>query len=223
MNDLTDNKSLRKLITETSLNEIPFIGSLSNAVDTYRKKRIHKFLVTLTDQFNSFSKSQQDELHKIIESEEGKDMLSSFAYNAVNSPSLRVSYALALIYSMYSVGQISETDARFYCSAINGLDDFLIDSYLTLCDLPAIFPSNYLGENAPFDVVVISQEFLNDNPELNISLSTEELFSVVNELINRRLFLPDFTFDRATKAEWTVIFGLNSKSNILKKIFKSLI
>ena len=207
-----------KKFGQIAIEALPYGSTVLNAFRTFQETRAVLFLENLKKQEDLLEEKEKAKFNKFIESDSGKEVLAEFVAKTISTSSKLASIALAIAYSKHSSAIFDKSTALFICSAINGIDDLLIEHFLMLCDKPEEYNQKQGYTDPPYNIVIMSQKVIDEDESLSSRLNGEQLISSVNELIRRRIFLPDYTFDRATPGHWTSIFGLSQNGKIIRDL-----
>ena len=207
-----------KKFGEITIGALPYGSTVLDAFRIFQETRAILFLENLKKYEDELEGEKKQKFLNFVESNNGKEILAEFVAKTISTSSKLVSIALALAYSKLSSNVISKGTALYICSALNGIDDELIDHFLLLCNKPEENQEEQGYGNPPYKIMILSQKLIDSDSELSNNLNAEQVISSVNELIRRRIFLPDYTFDRATPGHWTSIYGLSENGKIIREI-----
>ena len=201
---------------ELAIRQLPYGGSVIDAYRYFQNTRAHLFLTQLNLEGESLSGPDAGKLKDFVESDIGRDLLAEFAANAVSTSSRVAAVVLGIVYARCSAGKLEAEAAQRICSSLDGADDLIVDHFLLLCDRPEEDEANKEYPDAPYKTTILSQSVIDS--EFAGRLTATDAISSVNELIRRRLFLPDYTFDRATPGHWTSIYGLSDTGQVVRDL-----
>lgn len=202
-NDMIDSLTIAgaKAVTKAAANV------LKNAFNYRQTQRVKTFLNAIDLRYEQLEPVEVIELEKHINSEEGQEILASFADSITSTDSKVAHMAIALLYCGDKEIALEKLDIKIFVSAMERIDDDLIDFFLSCMELKTISLPH-----APYSKKAISEKnFLESGFD---RWGEEWVFAFGHDLINRRLFLPDPVKGGSSfgSASWSIGFGVTDKS-----------
>ena len=179
-------------------------------VDGYRSlrsKRADNFFTYVDLRYDALSVDDKRKFNDYVRSVEGKEILASYADSIIGTPSDTVRMAFAILYCKDADFYFTDVDTFIFIHAMQGISDDAIDFFIEASKLPnsdgpSPYPRSYIDESRM------------DSFRSN-GWGVEGIYVYVNDLIGRRLLLPDpapeFSAGRHD-GQWAVWFGVSSKS-----------
>lgn len=170
-------------------------------------KRFHQFLSCIDVALDVLSTADANQLNQYIDTEEGIELLASFADTITTSNCKRVHMSLALLYCGDRDLRFDDLDRKIFTSGVKGIDDETVDFFIKCCELEV-----HELNNIPYP-----RASINNSNYMDFNFNGWQQAGVnicVNDLIQRRLLLPDPVVGGFSMGEagWAVWFGLTSKS-----------
>lgn len=193
--------------------------AVKRMIEAYQKRqafRVNQFFNFVDVAIDSLNEKDAQQLNEYIDTEEGIELLAAFADSITTSCSKRAHMALALAYCHDRDLKFDDLDEKIFASAIKSIDDVTIDFFLKCCTL-----ETQESNNTPYPRACINNTNYADFDFNNWKQAGVNI--CVNDLIQRRLLLPDpavGAFNSAGEAGWAVWFGLTSKSHKYASAFK---
>jgi hypothetical protein len=177
---------------------------IRNAYKTRQHERVDSFFKHIEMRYEFMTADQRVKISESIQSPEGQEILAQFADAITQTSSERVRMAIALLYCNDPDFQFSEFDTRIFINGVTGITDHVLDFFIESINRPI------LNGGSPYNRHSISENSL---PNIN-NIDVEIVYSYINELIGRRLLLPDpITNVFGDINGWSVTYGSSSKSS----------
>lgn len=200
MNKIDDITSIDDDIQEL----IPYVQQCAKAYKWVRKKRLLRFLRTLDTQVGAWSEKDRDKFGKFVDSEIGQQLLADYSDTVLLTSSRIAQAALALLFADINNKNYTLRFKQFCCSALKGCSDQLIELFILLMELPLT-----RHDSNPYPVRFVKMQDEQAQPQLFVLVdSPADLFSSVNDLIQRGLLMPDHSSGRLGGEGWSCIFGV---------------
>ncbi|MFL0868460.1 hypothetical protein [Vibrio parahaemolyticus] len=154
--------------------------------DSYQKRqkrRVETFLKYVNLRYEDASPENVEQLNGYIKSEEGQEVLASFADSITQTSCKRVHMSLAILFCKDPDHDFSENETYTFVSAMIGMNNALLDFFLEVCNLPrdvnvSPYPRSCIGHQ---DAGAFAKKGWDE----------EAIFVYINDLIRLRLILPD--------------------------------
>jgi hypothetical protein len=167
-------------------------------------------LKTLSTIHDNLSPQQQEYFKKVLESEDGQEILSEYADSVINTSSKTANIALALLYSDAKHERFPKSFKALAAMSLKGITEELIDLFLALSQN---FHKLTVSDEGAYLVYFCNQDFISRSTELSGELQNPDvLISSMEELIRRRLFAPDHATARLGGDELSIPFGITDTS-----------
>jgi len=182
----------------------------------YKEHQLEQFLKNIDMRYEALNTENQAEFVAVVESYKGKELLAKFAETVITTNSERATMALALLYCNDLDNPLDELERYIFVRAMKGIDDDQIDFFLKAVDVEVVSHSD---PSLPYERTGISSNNVGDFDFHDWGAEGVHVF--INDLINKRLLLPDPSTAPATASEpgWAVWYGVTEKS----KKFASLL
>lgn len=198
-----------KLATKKTLDII------SEQYQSRLKKRVDSFLECIDLSYDRITGKNFNKFEKYINSEEGKEILASFVEAVCKTSCRRAHMALAMIYCKDPDISLDYIATKILIKALDSIDDETIDFFIKSID-----DAEYAAKNIETSRCVIHE---NNFRKFNLHDWGQAGVNVfINELINKRLLVPDPTPNAMGSTEhgtWSVCYGVSPMSLKFKKVF----
>ncbi|QUX92079.1 hypothetical protein CYL31_11945 [Marinomonas sp. A3A] len=177
------------------------------AYQSRHRKRVDNFFRFVDLSYGHLKTSDVDELTRYVSSEEGQDVLASFADTITQTSCERAQMALAILYCKDRDFSFDKNETYTFTTAMIGMNDDLLNFFLEVCKL-----------NRESDQYVYPRSGVNSSNAdifMNKGWSEEAIFVYLNDLIRLRLILPDplsHSSSMSNGSGWGVWFGLTDRS-----------
>jgi hypothetical protein len=194
---------------------LPKAGTIVKAIKYVKRKRIEHFFKTIDLALDDLPPDKKIRFNKYIEDEMGKEILNDFCDSVLTTSSKDAIAALGLLYADTDSAQYETDFKRLACYALRGITDDMMNGFMVLCNVKP-----FEEERMIYKIVRLSQDIYEENDELrNIFKTPENALALVDELIRRRMFLPDHTSMRfADSKKWSVCFGTTEKTILIHEL-----
>ena len=177
------------------------------AYQNRQKKRVDKFFRFVELSYANLKIGDAEQLNEYVKSEEGQDILASFADTITQTSCERAQMALALLYCKDKDFSFDKNETYTFTTAMIGMNDDLLDFFLEVCQL----------ERERGKYVYPRAGIHSDNSKIFIDKgwSEEVIFVYLNDLTRLRLILPDPLTYATLMGEndgWANWFGLTDRS-----------
>jgi len=208
------------------------IDGFRRLIEFVEQRRIYWLFQSMGANNQNPSEKYKEELSKLIETEDGQELLEDFINATLATSSKTAIVAMGILLSELEHGNYDEEFKRLSCKAFQGITEDLVNSFLPLCELKSVGDDGMMwigGATAakeaepvksPYDVVQLNAEIIDKNPTLKATVkSPEDAFASVNELIRRGMFLPDYISGRISSSNgWELYYGVTHTSLKLKEL-----
>lgn len=196
------------------------INKAGNAmIEAYRNRinqRVSRFFEYLDTAYERITHEDLGKLHQYIESEQGQELLADYVDVITKTSSKRAQMAMVLIYCDDNDLKFSDIDKVIFVKALESIDDLTIDMFLKCIDVEVGSSNETPYSRSSINNTNYKDYDINGWGQAGISI-------YVNDLIQRRLLLPDpkvGAFASAGEGGWAVWFGVSSKSTKFAFAFK---
>jgi len=188
----------------------PYVRSAVGAYKWFRLQRFKHFLNSLGKSVEALPDAKKNQFRAIITSEAGGEILSEFVDSVLRTSSQTAISALALLYADAGGERYSASFRLSACIALEGLSDQEVDAFVALCNPELAITA----KNPPYPVVIASDGLLPKlPPSVQALLSPPQArVAIINALMRRGMFLPDFAAGRLGDGGVGVGFGLSETS-----------
>lgn len=180
---------------------------LGEAYRSRRTARVKNFLHYVDLRYEVLLDDDREKFIGYVSSEEGQEVLASYTDAILGTQSEVVRMAIAMLYCNDSDFDFADMDRFIFLNAMQGISDDTIGFFIEASkqpnsDGPSPYPRSYIDESR--------MESFRSN-----GWGVEGIYVYVNDLIGRRLLLPDpapeFSNGRHD-GQWAVWFGISNKS-----------
>ncbi|WP_147232352.1 hypothetical protein [Psychromonas sp. B3M02] len=186
---------------------------IKNAYQSRKQERVSSFFKCVETRYEYMDEEQRAKLNESINSIEGQEVLAQYADAITQTSSDRVRMAIALLYCNDCDFNFSEFDQRIFINGVTGITDHIIDFFIESIKRPKI------SGNYPYERHSIEQSSL---PDFNVeNVDAELVYSYINELIRRRLLLPDPAVGLlGDNKGWFITYGSSDKTNRMARLLE---
>ncbi|ELV8552766.1 hypothetical protein QNE49_000386 [Vibrio fluvialis] len=183
------------------------LNFVATSYNNRQTRRVKKFFECIDMRYESAKPEEIEWIQQYIESEEGQDVLASFADSITQTSCDRVHMALAMLLCKDLDHPMSQSEQYTFVSAVVGMTNDLLDFFLEIAKLDREkgnfpYPRSSLSNN---DCKAFKDKGWDD----------EAIFVYVNDLIRLRLILPDpstaYTVPGNSNG-WTLWFGITDRT-----------
>ena len=189
-------------------NSAKAVGQLINYyTQNSREQRSQQFIKCLDLRYEVLGADKMQELLSFMESPEGRDILEQATEAVTSSVSKLIPMVMALILLNDPDYDLSPESKVNIINGISGASDSLIEFYIELMELP-------VGKKVdPYDQYIFGS--YHGLQGVFIKYTPENIFSFVQQLINRALLLPNPQVESGMLLQgdgkgWIVKFGISS-------------
>jgi hypothetical protein len=191
---------------------VPYLKHALAAYQFVRRQRVKWFLRSLKNATDELSPKKKEAFDRMINSTAGAEVLADYTDKVVRTSSKTASAALAILYADVDDKLYSPEFKLSAAIALEGISEEAIDSFLLLSDVKIFVPSENQPE-APYPVVIANDKLISDlNESLQILIDKETRVALIQDLINRGLFLPDYGGARLGDGGVGITFGIGEIS-----------
>lgn len=187
--------------------------AIKDAYQSRQQERVSSFFKCVETRYEYMDEEQRAKLNESINSTEGQEVLAQYADAITQTSSDRVRMAIALLYCKDCDFNFSEFDQRIFINGVIGITDHVIDFFIESIKRPQI------AGNYPYERHSIEQSSL---PEFKVeNVDAEIVYSYINELIRRRLLLPDPVAGLLGDDNgWFITFGSSKKTKEMARLLE---
>lgn len=178
--------------------------------------RIHRFFKTVDTRYERMTEEDRLKFKEKVLSNAGQKFTSDYVAAVLNSPSMIVNAALALVYCDDQDFGLSEREKRRFVDGVNGLTDEKVNFFLSL------LPLNPLSRESAIEAFSIYK----DNIE-SLDAEFDEVFIYMSDFISRGLVVDDINKndspsigDIGGAEDWAVIFCLSGTQKKFASILR---
>ena len=198
---------------------VPYVKQAISAYQWVKQKRMTLFLKTLAKSEENLTEYQKEKLQKILSSEDGKELLAEYADSVIRTSSRTGIAALAILYGDVDDKKFRGAFKSLAALSLEGISEEAVDLFLALSEGQRF--SKLVDDKGPYKIYFCDNHFLSYFPDLNYLLNQPaEIVAITNDLIRRRLLVPDHAYSRIGGGEVSIPFGLSETSILFQKLLK---
>jgi hypothetical protein len=184
----------------------PYAKQVVAAYKFVREKRMKRFLNTLSNAQEQLTSGERKYFGKLLESEDGQELLAEYADSVINTSSKTANIALALLYADVKTESFDESFKTLAALALRGISESAISLFIILIMNKDLMR---MDSDPPYPLWTFSEKFIAEVFDVNSEFRNAPfLYSSVSDLIRRGLFAPDHVLGAFVEPRIIISFGI---------------
>jgi hypothetical protein len=188
----------------------PYAKQIIAVYNFVRIKRMKWFLKALSSTQDKLTSKEKNRFEKLLESDEGQELLAEYADSVINTSSKTANIALAILFGDIKTESFEKTFKILAAPVLRGITENVVDLFLALIENKELLE---ISDIPPYPIWACREDFVSQVFDVDSEFrDASVLYSVFGELIRRGLLAPDHVLGWIADPGISIHFGITKTS-----------